>query len=283
MLSELHSVVSRLSKGQLITSALVITALLGVADGYTGSEISLSILYVAPVALATWYAGKRSGLLIAIFAIAVWLLADFKMGLFARPIVPIWNAGMRFGLLFIIVMLLTALRQQLHLRDVLARTDALTGIPNRRAFMEQLEYSRALAARTEKPFTLAFVDLDDFKRINDTYGHNAGDQVLRAIASTLRGALRGTDIVARLGGDEFALLLPETNSSGAKKLLCKVSRALGSVKGVPMPTCSMGAVTFLSPPANAEGALKSADLLMYEVKKKGKSGITHLEVDPRCN
>jgi diguanylate cyclase (GGDEF)-like protein len=281
MLESFDLLLKRLSTPAVVILTLLLVALIGIADWMTGTVISLSMLYIAPVALATWYANKKAGVIAAVVSITVWLAADVSMGLsFAHPVVPIWNALMRFGFLFIIVSLLSLLQHHLELEQKHARTDSLTGIANRRAFMEQLEYNLALSRRDGTPLTVTIVDLDDFKEINDTQGHNEGDKVLQRIAGRLRDNIRRTDVVARLGGDEFALLLPNTGLDGAKWMVTKVKRAVKSAVGVSqMATCSIGVVSFLSPPDTAEQAIRVADLLMYDVKNKGKNGVATLEVD----
>ncbi|MGH8500871.1 MAG: GGDEF domain-containing protein [Gammaproteobacteria bacterium] len=277
----LKRALDRLSWAQLVAIAVVATGAIGVADGLTGFEVSLSILYIGPVALATWYAGKRAGVGVAVLAIVVWLTADFGGGLsYAHPLIPLWNAAVRFGVLLITAQLLDALRNHLEVEQRLARMDHLTGVCNRRTFMERLEYDLALAGRVNKPLTVAFVDLDDFKAINDTYGHSQGDRALQSVAQILSGSVRRTDMVARLGGDEFALLLPDTDAAGAEFTLAKVTQAVANAQA-PLPSCSVGAVTFLSPPASADDAIKAADALMYDVKARGKGRVALEVFDPR--
>lgn len=276
--------ISRLSPTHIVAAALLAIGLIGAADWLTGDQLSLSILYIGPVALATWYAGKRAGLVTVLISTFTWLAADLSIELSrASGLVLAWNALMRFGVLFITATLLDSLRGHLQNERRLARTDVLTGVSNRRTFMEQLEYGLALAGREGKPLTVAFMDLDDFKRINDTQGHAQGDKVLRAIATALKDAVRRTDVVARMGGDEFAFLLPDTDTGGAGRMLAKVSSMLDAlVSSKPaMPTCSIGAVTFLSPPRSAEEAMKFADRLMYDAKARGKSGVATQAIDPR--
>jgi diguanylate cyclase (GGDEF)-like protein len=101
----------------------------------------------------------------------------------------------------------------------LARTDALTGLPNRRAWQELLERERSLAVRSGNPLTVALMDLDRFKQYNDSQGHLAGDRLLLSAAAAWRTTLRETDVLARWGGDEFVLLLPNCNARQAEALL----------------------------------------------------------------
>jgi diguanylate cyclase (GGDEF)-like protein len=112
--------------------------------------------------------------------------------------------------------------------ELAARTDPLTGLPNRREIRERIEYEMRRSHRTGAPFTVAVIDLDDFKRVNDRYGHGAGDQVLRGIAERIRRRLRAQDTVARWGGDELLLLLPDTAEEGAGVLMREVTEAFAT-------------------------------------------------------
>ena len=158
----------------------------------------------------------------------------------------------------------------------LARTDMLTGLANRRAFYEAMQIERARAARYRRPMTLVYLDLDNFKRVNDTLGHAVGDELLACVADLLRRTLRASDTVGRLGGDEFALLLPETTAQAADGLLQKLGGVLmDTMRAKQWPvTFSMGAAAFLDNPASVEEMIRTADELMYSVKKSGKNRIS---------
>jgi len=167
------------------------------------------------------------------------------------------------------------LRLSLRREKELARIDPLTSVPNRRAFYEVLQRERHRLQRTTRPLTLAYVDLDNFKEVNDNFGHKAGDSVLMTVASVMAGGLRKADVVARLGGDEFAILLPETNAEAAQQVMTKLHlRLLASMaqNGLPV-TFSIGAVTFTVALESPEDLLQKADELMYFVKLHGKSNV----------
>jgi diguanylate cyclase (GGDEF)-like protein len=151
-------------------------------------------------------------------------------------------------------------------------------MPNARAFAERAALEVARARRTGKPLTVAYADVDDFKIINDRYGHSYGDGVLRSVAAILKANLRETDIVARVGGDEFIILLPETNANQARVVLSK----LHSVLSVPAPesesniSLSIGAVVFDEPPLRIEALMNASDAAMYSAKSTGKNNF-HIE------
>jgi diguanylate cyclase (GGDEF)-like protein len=159
--------------------------------------------------------------------------------------------------------------------ESLARTDSLTGLYGRRAFEDRLDHDLAVAQRHKTGLTLAYVDLDDFKAINDTRGHAEGDRVLRVVGRVLIGSVRETDTAARLGGDEFALVLPETDGDGAQQVIAKLKRDLDEALeiGTRRVTCSIGVVTFLGAVRSSEHAIAAAEELMYQVKHIGKGAV----------
>ena len=167
--------------------------------------------------------------------------------------------------------------EQLELADALAKTDPLTGVLNRRHFRELAGVEMKRAARYHRFFTVVFLDLDGFKAVNDESGHEAGDQVLRTVARSIRANLRATDFVSRLGGDEFVILLSETGPEAAACYLEKIQRQLRDAMrgGDWKVTFSIGAVTYLSPPVSVDELIGRADALMYAVKRSGKDGIKH--------
>lgn len=152
-----------------------------------------------------------------------------------------------------------------------ATQDALTGLQNRRAFLEIGASEVERSKRYAHPLAVVFLDLDDFKQLNDTKGHDAGDVALRATAGALLGALRSVDRVARLGGDEFAVLLPEIRYDAAVEAGRKISIAVNNALGdFPPVRASIGVAWFEEVDRAFPAMLKAADELMYEAKESGK-------------
>jgi diguanylate cyclase (GGDEF)-like protein len=155
--------------------------------------------------------------------------------------------------------------------EALSSTDELTGLLNRRAFVDNLERTLANARRYKESGLLAYIDLDGFKTINDTHGHDAGDAVLREIGSLLKNEVRATDFVARLGGDEFVILMVRADALPAKRRIAKLKTTLNLAsvmhKGVLIPIrASIGSISY-SAESNAEDLLVRADRAMYRDKR----------------
>jgi two-component system, chemotaxis family, response regulator WspR len=168
---------------------------------------------------------------------------------------------------------------ELHVaRDELSRAvniDALTGLASRRRWFELAAAEFARYQRYGRPFALLIADLDLFKRINDTFGHDGGDRVLTTFATVLREASRDIDVAGRIGGEEFVMLLPETTAGGAQEVAhriieaCRLSSA-SSVAARITFSCSIGVTEALPQDKTCEDVLKRADLALYDAKHQGR-------------
>ena len=178
-------------------------------------------------------------------------------------------------------MLVVFARRSYWLAEKRSRVDPLTGLLNGRAFAEEAVRLIALCARHGRPLTVAYLDLDHFKQVNDRFGHSRGDQVLAMVATALHDVARETDIVSRLGGDEFALVLPETDQSGAAIVLERArDRVVQVLRDEPVRvTVSIGAVTGLPGRRLIDELLKFADANLYDAKERGKDRVTLTALD----
>jgi diguanylate cyclase (GGDEF)-like protein len=272
------AVITRIGRalGQLPQQTIAVIAGLLLAlvtwlDVATGPEAAFSIFYLVPIVLASWYLRWAHAVLFVLASGALWLLADQLAGaVYAQLGVAYWNTAVRTGVFLVVAFIVTALRNALqHERD-LARTDALTGVANARYFFELARREQRRARRYRTPITIAYFDLDGFKQINDTRGHDAGDQVLTRVADALAQSVREIDVVARLGGDEFVILLPQADAEGARIVLDRMHTELARVREAGWPIAwSIGVATFATPPEDVEELVRAADRLMYSVKHAG--------------
>lgn len=269
--AKLHSLV-------LLPACLLSVGLLGRLEYLWGPQGDLEPCYLIPIVLLAWYGGRVAMALGIGSSLLAGYLATHLSGRWATfSGVAAWNGMMRLALFVSATVLVAVLRATWEREKQLGRIDGLTHVPNRRSFLELAEGELQRARRYRHAFTLAYLDLDDFKWINDRFGHHAGDQVLLLVAETLRMGVRSTDIVARLGGDEFAILLPETSDAAARQVLFKLRTRLSETMmehSWPV-SCSIGAATFVQPGISIEEMLEVADGLLYEVKRNGKNCIRH--------
>jgi diguanylate cyclase (GGDEF)-like protein len=247
---------------------------IGLTDYLTGYELAFSLFYVFPIALTTWSTSRRYGTGVALLSTLVWLAADIQDGYrYSSLFIHYWNAGIRFGFFIIIVFLLNAF-QKAHEHEIeLARTDSLTGAANSRHFQELLRIEMSRSQRYHRPLTLVYLDVDNFKALNDTFGHSAGDEALTTIVNYLKTRLRRSDVIARLGGDEFALLLAETDERAARSVVSKLQQGLAELSqprhwkisfSIGVLTCNDGLCT-------PDQIVSAADRLMYTAKQGGKN------------
>lgn len=168
-----------------------------------------------------------------------------------------------------------ALQAAIRESESLARRDALTGLQNRLSANERLRTEFLRMKRTGHPYTALLMDIDHFKRVNDTYGHETGDQVLQSVAEILQGSIRATDFVARFGGEEFLVLLPETGAEGALTIAEKIRAAVAEqdFPGVKRVTISVGGACASSEDTNEDEAVRRADAALYEVKEHGRNRV----------
>lgn len=253
---------------------------LGAVDFLTGFELAFSTFYFIPVAFAAWYGGAGPGFGASILCAITWVIADFASGhTYSASHYYLWNTVIRFAAFTTVLLLVLDRRRLLALERTRATTDPLTGLLNHRGFTEALQVECARSARHGHALSVAYLDLDDFKRVNDTAGHHAGDSVLVTFANSLRSVLRKEDLSARLGGDEFALLLPETDTQNAQTSITRIHTILrealshtGFDVGV-----SIGCVSFDRPPDEPTDLLRAADQAMYLVKARGKNAVVAIK------
>jgi diguanylate cyclase (GGDEF)-like protein len=279
----LHEFLSGRSRQTITGIALLLVGLISLASHLSGPDVSFLIFYTAPIFMASWYVGRRAGyLMCAVCALFWFLTAYYTHQHFSNSLVPYWNATVRVAFMGFLVYLVTAFKRSLKQERELASTDFLTGAINSRSFTTLAEIEIRRARRHGQHFSVAYMDVDDFKQVNDRLGHSAGDRLLKTVAETIRANIRDIDAVARLGGDEFAILMPETDERAARVAIVRLRRQLlaaARVEGWPV-TFSFGVVTWPTPPPSVDEMVRAADELMYAAKRHGKNGVRHEVATP---
>lgn len=260
-------------------TALIIVAFVGALNYQAGEDFSLLLFYLVPVIQTAWFVGIRAGIIMAFICAAVWFTVNYVLTPNALPpIVSFWNTSIRLGIFLTVVYIISiqaALKRSLKKEKELSRTDFLTGALNPRAFAEVTASEISRASRYGHHFSVAYIDLDNFKTVNDSYGHTTGDLLLKTVVESIRKSIRSTDYLARIGGDEFVVLFPEAGEEAASVIMHKTQKKLAETmekKGWPV-TASIGLVTYVKPPQSYDEMLKKVDGVMYQAKQSGKNNI----------
>jgi diguanylate cyclase (GGDEF)-like protein len=252
---------------------LLLTLAIYLANVVTPGPVKLGLFYLVPVLYVTWNEG------------ALWGGGYTLLGMLLRMRVEMVQVGstwsvvllnqVSFGVVAgITIFAFNHIRRNESLLRDLATHDQLTRVLNVRAFTERLADELRRVARYHRPLALLYLDLDDFKIVNDSHGHQTGDAVLRLVAEAIRQAVRQADVVGRMGGDEFAVLMPETESALATAAADRLAAGLRSVlNGSPAVTASIGVVSPITQATDTDVLIRRADQAMYEAKKSGKNRV----------
>jgi diguanylate cyclase (GGDEF)-like protein len=269
---------TKAQKSIIFVLGVLLAGAISFLDYKSGPRFSFLIFYFIPVIGATWFLGARAGIAMGLISVTSWLAIEYLWPPnYPNPLIPYWKIVR--GVSFLLVTILISFwRRIIALEHQWSMEDPLTGLANRRSFFQEAQREIDRAKRYSRPLTLAFIDIDNFKRFNDQNGHSEGDLLLSLIGESLRGRLRSMDVAARMGGDEFVIILPEITASSAShainNIFSQLSREL-SLKRKKEVTFSVGAVTFIEVPNTVDRMLREADSRMYAVKKSGKNNLEH--------
>ena len=260
-----------------VASAFLMLLAVVSADVQLGSRFGMLLFYLAPIALLAWQVGQTAALAMAVAATLARFGVKITEAINTDGIGSelIWSISTELIFFLVFVGLLLTVRRQLDAERALARCDGLTQLANARAFELTLTAERERLVRYNRVVSVIYFDLDNFKEVNDRFGHAAGDELLATVGKLVSGGIRQVDTGARLGGDEFALILPETGATGAEMVAHRLSQAIvNAARERDWPvTCSMGCVTFESAPDSVEAMTKTADAAMYRAKHGGKNRV----------
>jgi diguanylate cyclase (GGDEF)-like protein len=268
------------SAAVVIAGSAVLVVAVAWIDYATGIELRVYPLYFLPVLAVSLRLGRWPGLGAATACALAWALSNHLAGMRnSRPALVAANLMVMAIAFGSVALLGAAQRNWLRRERALSRTDGLTGLLNGRGFYEAAAVELARSTRYRHPLTLAYFDLDDFKAVNDRFGHTRGDEVLVAVARAMRKSCRSTDVVGRVGGDEFVVLFPETGRDAARTALLTMHSRVEEAASQhgPKVTVSIGSVSFAKPPDGVELLVHEADTVMYAVKAAGKNALRCVE------
>jgi diguanylate cyclase (GGDEF)-like protein len=258
-----------------VVVGIVGVSLIGLLDSVTGAFVSFALFYLLPVCVVVWFCGRPYGVTVAVVAAVVGLVGDVVSSGSEHRLLLAWNATMRFGVFVVVSIVLDRLRASHETNAALARADPLTGVANGRWFGEAATREISGARRYGRALSVAYVDLDRFKAVNDTLGHSTGDRLLCVVAETIASGIRPTDLVARMGGDEFAVLLPSTDAAGAANAMERIRTSVATrmrEHGWPV-TLSVGITELDDWSGTVDDLLAAADRRMYSSKRCGRDRI----------
>ncbi len=266
----IESYLARQSRSSLVLLCISIIAALEVINYFLGQEFRLVIFYFIPLFIVIWFVDSTWAILISFgAALSYFILGRFVLD--SKLAGHAWNTLTRLAVFIIFIYMVNAYKRE----RIFAREDFLTKIANNQHFAEISAMEIERCRRYGRPFSLVYIDVDNFKAVNDNFGHSAGNKLLYEVAQGIRRNIRASDMVARLGGDEFAILLPETGFEQAGAIIPKLREKLISLMeehGWPA-TFSFGMATFLKAPDNFDEMVRHADMLMYQAKNEGKDTI----------
>jgi diguanylate cyclase (GGDEF)-like protein len=282
VLARLLRAATRVPTAHAVVAGVATVAAATLVDVRLGPGWSLGLLYSLPIAFIAWRLGAVAGLAAAVAAALAWrLFVQLPAGVDAS--VALWGAMARAASYVLVALLVAEMRALFEHERGLARHDGLTGALVGRSFRDILDREVAGAQAEGRSLGLAYIDLDDFKKVNDRAGHAAGDEVLCAFANAARGALGPLDHLARIGGDEFVVLM--VGHSGRERRAIErfhaaVSAALVNA-GEPL-SCTLGGIIIPAGQSIEAGELvRRADGAMFEAKRAGKGGARIFELSDR--
>ncbi len=271
---------------RIFLALLILWALLIAWADYATDLLPFIHYYILPIAFSAYFLSRKTALLLAVLVSVLssavyYLIIEHLFSAATNKYLLLAQFAMTLILFVVIALVVNRFKQLLMQVKLLANVDSLTKASTRRYFYERCIIELARSYRYKHPVTIAFIDLDNFKEVNDTYGHEKGDQLLVKTASTIMSDLREGDLFGRLGGDEFAIFLPQADTEQAKKTISRLrEKLLNEIKPFNTDvTFSIGVVTCVSATLPSfDDLLILADKAMYQIKRTTKDNISFVKV-----
>lgn len=270
--------VRRLPRSLLIAATIVAIGVVAALDRTLPPEASLVAFYALPIVGITWYTSRTVGLTMAV--VAVGATTSVQLTRNHTLVLVLWNGLSRFAVYVALVIMVSQVRTLLTRTRWLADIDPLTNLLNRRAFIREFEHHLRQERRADTEVSIAFIDIDHLKTINDTGGHDAGDAVIQRVAVAIEGASRKGDLLARIGGDEFVVCLIDSDGPAADAYARRLIETLKNGTDGNSDSVSIGIITARTDSTDAETLLSTADRLMYQAKQAGRGMVTSLVNNP---
>lgn len=275
------------ANGGPLKRSLFTLALFGVAfaiDAMAPRELSILGVYLVPIVIVAWcFPDPSSWVIETLACFGICTIEEVTSPAYASTSLLAVSVLFR-GLFFAAVAIATHEVKRAHrVLELRSERDPLTGLLNRRGFEKAARVEIDRARRHDRPIALAFLDIDDFKRINDQKGHAAGDRILQLVGTTLTGG-RKFDLVARIGGDEFVILMPETSERGAQIAVERIRRSFhASTRSLGVRTgFTTGVAAFSRAPRHVDTLLAAADRLLFDGKRTQKGSVrTRITADAK--
>jgi diguanylate cyclase (GGDEF)-like protein len=272
------------SPGLVLLLCVLGTLVLAVGDYFSGPYLVFATFFLVPVATSAWFCGRAAGLVVSTEAAVAGVVTTAADPQAITPAIYLTNGVLRFVMYAAVCVVLANERQATETIRSLATTDPLTGLLNRRAFYQHASSEMERARRNQQEVAMIYIDVDDLKARNDTYGHEAGDAMIVEFAEAARATLRTTDLVARVGGDEFVMMLCDVDQLTAEHAVERLRTRLENAELLPI-RFSAGIVAgpvVADEPVDVERILHAADVLMMQAKGSGKARtvVGHAALDP---
>ncbi len=253
----------------LVVVALVILLMFRGPDASGQIPLTVRWLLAAVLAITAWTCPSRFTIAVSLVAILTWSWIEIGAGGW-HDVLP--GHLVRLFVSMVMITWVIRAREQLATAQKLARIDNLTGLPNRQALIEAIERELSRAKRFGRPFSLAMLDCDGFKQLNDQRGHLAGDDALVLVGESLRQNVRPFDCAGRWGGDEFLIVLSEVDYDDAQMIAERLRASVRHFveRGLPSLTFSLGVLIVRQPEMGWQECVRQADQAMYEAKRAGR-------------